>query len=167
MKSASHARTGQVVFTAFGNGQNVVVGTLTRVDEAGIPYIDFPGNTLGPLAARIVSELTSEESKDMPAVALVFEGADRSKPLILGVVSDRVSAMPTASPTTSLKPTVQREVTIDGDSIQLNATSELQLRCGDASISLRRDGKLVIKGTEVVSRASGANKIRGGLVNIN
>ena len=167
MKNASHARTGQVVFTAFGNGQHVAVGTLTSVDEAGVPYVDFSGNTLGPLAARIVGNVTSEESKDMPSVALVFEDADRSKPLILGVISDRVSPTHPAIATTLLKPTLQREVTIDGNSIQLNAKTELQLRCGNASISLRRDGKLVIKGTEIISRASGANKIQGGLVNIN
>ena len=51
--------------------------------------------------------------------------------------------------------------------ITLQAETELLLRCGNASILLRRDGKLVIKGTEVVSRASGAHKIRGGQVNIN
>jgi hypothetical protein len=41
------------------------------------------------------------------------------------------------------------------------------LRCGEASISLSRDGKVVIRGRHIVSHASGVNRIRGGSVELN
>ena len=49
----------------------------------------------------------------------------------------------------------------------LEATAELTLRCGDAELTLRRDGTIVLSGSYVLSRASGTNKILGGAVVIN
>ena len=145
-----------VVVGTFNGTHHVTVGQLVGVDEAGVALVDFEGNTHGPLPARIVGLLSHDDALRHPPVALSFEGGDRSRPLIMGVVSDRVQ--PASG---------NRELMINGKKIELTADTELQLRCGNASIALRRDGKLVIKGTEVISRASGANKIRGGLVNIN
>lgn len=168
MAKTSTARSGQVIAAAFGSGTPVVIGSLICVDGAGVPYVDFPGNPhAAPLPARFIGTLGAPLEGQV-AVALAFEGSDRSAPLILGPVNDRI--VPSANCTLSRTVTpaeAPKEVVIDGRKIALNADSELLLRCGNASILLRRDGKLVIKGTEVVSRASGANKIRGGLVNIN
>ena len=44
---------------------------------------------------------------------------------------------------------------------------EVTLRCGDASITLRRDGKLVLRGAYIETTAKGLNRIRGGSVKIN
>ena len=52
-------------------------------------------------------------------------------------------------------------------SVVIEAKKELTLRCGDSVIQLRRDGKLLVKGVEVVSRAKSTNKIKGGSVQIN
>lgn len=165
MAKSNLARTGPVVAPVFGALRHVVVGTLTRVDESGVPHVDFDGNELGELSARVVGE-TASYSPGVAArpVALAFEGGDPSLPLILGFVSTRLEG-----PTRQSSPAGgrQRELFIDGQRVQVAADSELLLRCGDASILLRSDGKLVIKGTEILSRASGINKIKGGLVNIN
>jgi hypothetical protein len=59
------------------------------------------------------------------------------------------------------------EFEIDGKTIVLNAAHTITLRCGQASITLNRDGKIVIRGTHVVSHASGVNRIRGGSVELN
>ncbi|MCC6418741.1 MAG: hypothetical protein IT429_10940, partial [Gemmataceae bacterium] len=48
-----------------------------------------------------------------------------------------------------------------------DAKEEIVLRCGKSSITLRKDGKVVVLGAEVVSRASGTNKIKGAAVRIN
>jgi hypothetical protein len=53
------------------------------------------------------------------------------------------------------------------ESIVLEAQQEIALRCGQSSLTLRRDGKIVLRGRDVVSRASRRNKIRGGSVDIN
>jgi hypothetical protein len=47
------------------------------------------------------------------------------------------------------------------------ATEEISITCGKSSITLRKDGRVVIKGTDLVSRAARTNKIRGAAVKIN
>lgn len=47
------------------------------------------------------------------------------------------------------------------------AERTLELRCGKASISLRRDGKVVVRGTHVVSASSGPNKVKGASIALN
>jgi hypothetical protein len=49
----------------------------------------------------------------------------------------------------------------------VSAEREIVLRCGDASITLTRAGKVIIKGRYVVSRSTGYNKIKGATVDIN
>lgn len=49
----------------------------------------------------------------------------------------------------------------------LEARSALTLRVGDGSIEIRADGKILIKGTDLVSHATRMNRIKGGGVAIN
>jgi hypothetical protein len=55
----------------------------------------------------------------------------------------------------------------DGRRVAIEAFDELELRCGKASITLRRNGKIVIYGTQVETRSRGLNRIKGGSVKIN
>lgn len=56
---------------------------------------------------------------------------------------------------------------IDGRTVRFTARDEIVLQCGPGSITLRKDGKIVIKGTHLLSRATGTHRIKGGSVNIN
>jgi hypothetical protein len=49
----------------------------------------------------------------------------------------------------------------------LEATREMTLRVGDGSITIRKDGKILIKGTDLVSHAKRMNRVKGGAVSIN
>jgi hypothetical protein len=49
----------------------------------------------------------------------------------------------------------------------LEARASLVLRVGDGSIEMRSDGKILIKGTDLVSHATRLNRIKGGAVAIN
>jgi len=51
--------------------------------------------------------------------------------------------------------------------VVFDAKKEIVLRCGKASITLTKAGKVMIKGTYVVSRSSGANKIKGASIALN
>ena len=51
--------------------------------------------------------------------------------------------------------------------ITLEATESLTLKCGDASIDLRADGKVMVRGDDVLIRAKGTQRIRAGNVAIN
>lgn len=55
----------------------------------------------------------------------------------------------------------------DTKEIKLNATEMVELRCGESSLTMNKDGKIVLKGSTIVSRASGVNKVKGSTVRIN
>jgi hypothetical protein len=59
------------------------------------------------------------------------------------------------------------EALVDGKRVVIEALDEIVLRCGQASITLRRNGRIVIRGTYIETRAIGTNRIKGGNVQIN
>jgi hypothetical protein len=59
------------------------------------------------------------------------------------------------------------ETRVQRKRITLEGHDEVVLRCGEASVTLRRNGRLVLRGTYVESRSKGTNRIKGGSVLIN
>jgi hypothetical protein len=53
------------------------------------------------------------------------------------------------------------------DSLVLEAKHSLTLRVGEGSITIREDGKILVKGKDLVSHAQRMNRIKGGAVSIN
>jgi len=53
------------------------------------------------------------------------------------------------------------------EELVLEARQSLTLRVGDGSITIREDGKILIKGRDLVSHATRRNRIKGGSVEIN
>ena len=51
--------------------------------------------------------------------------------------------------------------------VVVEASDVLVLRVGDGSITLTADGRILIKGTDLVSHASRLNRVKGGAVAIN
>jgi hypothetical protein len=51
--------------------------------------------------------------------------------------------------------------------INLEAGEQITLRCGKGSVTLRADGKVIVKGVEIVSTAQRRNRVKGGSVDIN
>ncbi len=78
----------------------------------------------------------------------------------LGVVLGRIGP--------SRAPAVEPETKQDTpDELVIEAKKNLTFKCGDGSITLRKDGKILIKGKDLVSRAKRMNRIKGGSVAIN
>lgn len=127
-----------------------LTGTLVGFGSADEPLVDVAGAAAGTrLPARTCVPL---QSRDIGReVVLVFESGNPESPIVLGVV----------------QPEESREVEIDGQTIVVSAQHTLTFECGEASITLNRDGKIVIRGAHVVSHAAGVNRIRGGSVQLN
>jgi hypothetical protein len=53
---------------------------------------------------------------------------------------------------------------IDGKALVLEAKEQIVLRCGKASITLTRAGKVLVQGAYLSSRSTGLNRIKGGAV---
>jgi hypothetical protein len=141
-------------------------GRLVGHNEQGRLLVDYAGNPYGPLRARTTLVLTPEALQravaEHQAVLLLFEEGDPGRPIVAGLLHDQVPAAP---PAPAHEPKV--EVEADGRRVEVEAADELVLRCGEASIVLRRNGRVVIRGTYVETRSKGVNRIKGGSVLIN
>ena len=94
-------------------------------------------------------------------VVVMFEAGDLQLPIIIGVIEKRglAEGAPMSEPGASVHADGQRHV--------IEAEREIVLRCGDASITLTRAGKVIIKGNYILSRSTGYNKIKGAAIDIN
>ena len=139
--------------------EGVVIGVLVGFDDSGTPLVAFPGNARDAgQGARSSASLSRDDVGR--EVALLFEQGDPARPLIIG----RIQHPEEIGKSEDVKP-VSAEV--DGERVVFNAKQEIVLRCGKASITLTRAGKILIRGAYVLSRSSGANRIRGASVHIN
>jgi hypothetical protein len=116
-----------------------------------LPGEVVPARTTVPLTRRQIGA----------PVVLVFEEGDIRRPIVLGVVHEAAAAAPAAGDREPVS------VRADDERLVLSAEREVVLRCGDASITLTRAGKVLIKGRYVLSRSSGYNRIKGAAVDIN
>jgi hypothetical protein len=152
----------EVVADDAGRFDSAIVGRLVSLEAPAAPRVEFPGNP-GPASVRarsIVSLRTEHIGRD---VVIIFEEGDPARPLVIGVVQEPLDEL-VAWREDRKEPI---ETVVDGERIVLAARREVVLRCGKASLTLRQDGKVLLKGAHVVSRSSGPNKIRGGSVSIN
>lgn len=133
----------------------VVIGVLLDVPQASSPVVAFAGC---PSETGIAATTTTALSReDIGAqVALMFVGGDPTQPLVIG----RIQRLPQAAAPAAV-------AHLDGERLELSAEREIVLRCGKASITLTREGKVLIKGAYLSSRSSGVNRIKGGSVQIN
>jgi hypothetical protein len=143
-------------------GSGVTLGRLVEIGSDGRPVVDFPGNAGGPLIAKTTVQVKSGElvpSSKPVNVLLAFEEGDAGRPVVIGIVRDALVDKAEASRAVS--------ATLDDKRLELTAEREIVLRCGQGSITLTADGRIVVKGTNLVSRASGTNRIKGASVAIN
>jgi hypothetical protein len=150
----------------------VIVGNLVAMDEGGLALVSFPGAD-GTPPARLACPATADQMRaaleTRQAVVLALEDGDPRRPLILGFVQPLVGAQATSEPATQSEPEPPPviEVDVDGRRVRISAQDEIVLQCGSASITLRRNGRLIVRGTYVETHSEGTNRIKGGQVRIN
>jgi hypothetical protein len=150
--------------------EGVRVGKIVSLDESGQVLVDFPGNTQGPVAARLTSSIKSKLLNQTASadkeVLLAFEDNNPEFPIIIDALYSLVDEI-TNTPTIALETEKPTDITIDGKRVTFDAKEEIVLRCGKASITLTRAGKVLIRGAYLLNRSSGVNRIKGGSVQIN
>ena len=133
-----------------GGPLTVICGEIVTRRPNGEIYVDYPQNSLGPLQAR-----TLVEDIHLGAIVLlVFDCGDPSRPIVLGIVHERARAE-------------RRTIHLKASRIVLEAQDELTLKCGEGSFEAHGNGRVSLKGRDIVSRATRTNKLRGGTVLIN
>ncbi len=135
----------------------VVIGILVGLDENRQPLLAFPGNpSKEGLIAKSTIQLTTQ---DVGAeLALLFVNADPRFPVVIGRMH---------RPGEIAMPDREISAELDGERLTFSAQQEIVLKCGKASITLTRSGKVILRGSYLLSRSSGVNRIKGGSVQIN
>lgn len=138
----------------------IIVGELIGMtDEGRTPLVCYSGQPdAAVLHARSTVDLHGKHIGQQ--VVLMFEANDPAKPIIMGVLQGAEGWPLNQHP-------AQVEVDADGQRMMVSAKEQLVLRCGKASITLTKAGKVIIKGSYVLSRSSGVNRIKGGSVQLN
>jgi hypothetical protein len=137
----------------------VRIGVLVGMrDDGCTPLVVYSGQPdSAALSARATVDLHGAHIGRH--VVLMFEDGDPRRPLVLGCLAQQ-AATPAERPGNV-------EVDADGERLLLSAKEQLVLRCGKASITLTKAGKILIQGAYVSSRSSGVNRIKGGSVQLN
>ena len=136
----------------------VLVGELLALTDGGItPLVRFEGH---PTALRARSTVDLHGPHMGQPVVLMFEGGDPTRPIVMGVVR-QATGWPLA------EQPAQVEVDADGQRMIVSAKEQMVLRCGKASITLTKAGKVLIEGSYVLSRSTGVNRVKGGSVQLN
>jgi hypothetical protein len=141
----------------FGAAAPVAVRAVVGVDGALLS----PGRAV--LAVRV-------DGEPSPIVIGVVEapGVERiARRVDFGAAPERPDAERSAHVELSAEAARRPEVEADGQRVTVEAAEEIVLRCGEASLTLRADGKVTVRGTHIVSHATGPHRIKGGNVSIN
>ena len=121
-----------------------------------VDYADHPYSR--PLLAASIDAIgTGDINKD---VVLMFEAGNSQRPVIIGRLQHSFTQAEN-------NPVEGVDVQLNGKRLKFTAEQEIVLRCGEASITLTRAGKVIIRGEYLLSRSTGTNRIKGGSVQIN
>ncbi|MFT3717331.1 DUF6484 domain-containing protein [Pseudorhodoferax sp.] len=136
----------------------VVVGRLLALTDEGRTPLVSCGDDQAAMPARSTVDLHGAHiGQD---VLLVHEAGDPSRPIVIGVLRGAAGWPADQKPDTV-------QVDADGQRLVVSAREQLVLRCGKASITLTKAGKVLIEGSYLLSRSTGVNRVKGGSVQLN
>jgi uncharacterized protein DUF6484 len=145
----------------------VTSGKVRGITADGIVLVEYQDESKTRIVnARACVEIGATEiGRD---VVLAFDAVVPGAAIVIGVLQS-ITAPPssTSSAIAASATAAPIDVEVDGRRVTVHAVDSLTLRCGAASITLTREGTVLIRGTYVQSRSSGVQRIQGGAVHIN
>ncbi len=146
------------------------IGRIVQSDNPAIILVQY--GDLDPKQAKLTASINRSEvigsHNAGREVLLLFENGDPEKPIIIDLMQNPIEEiidMEAFSQDQSEKKSI--ETVVDDKGIILEAKKQITLKCGKGSITIKEDGKIVVRGTNLISRSSGMNRIKGGSVDIN
>ena len=156
----------------------IIIGTLVAVDKEHRPMVDYAENTSdAPLLALSTVEIHKKHIGRQ--VALLFANGNPKSPVIMGLIHSPLDVMlenhvqaastekTVAAEVVLPAPAISGDLKVDGKKIVIEAADEIELKCGESSITLTKAGKILIRGKYLLSRSDGVNRIMGGSVQVN
>lgn len=156
----------------------IIIGLLISIDQDNKPLVDFAeNNSSTPLVALTTVEIHKKHIGRQ--VALLFANGNPESPVIMGLIHSPLDIIlenhqqnessqdgKDTEITSSALPN-KNEFKIDGKKVVIEAMDEIEFKCGESSIVLTKEGKILIRGKYLLSRSSGVNRILGGSVQVN
>jgi hypothetical protein len=129
-------------------GSSILRGRVVSINPVGEILVERESG-----GRSAVCDVLRTTAAQLPALregdeVLFVYDADRQRGCVLGVVQKYL-----AEPTPS--------------QVKIEAVDRIELRCGTSTVTMTREGAVLVKGQQIVSRASGVNKIKGAAVKIN
>jgi hypothetical protein len=164
----------------------IIIASLATLDEQGRPLVSHPLIANGSPIAAITTHALSHQHLGRQ-VALMFVNGELHQPIIVGLIHsplyallDNISVATTENvaeedvvvfesplPAKEKRDSTSETLQVDGKRILIEGQEEITLSCGEASITLTKAGKILLRGTYLQSRSSGVNRILGGSVQVN
>lgn len=159
----------------------VIIGLFSGMNDQGQALVDYPDNPSNGLLTAI-STVVLNKNQSGRQVAMLFAEGDPEKPVIIGLIHstlyemiENFEMMPAEAEGLEenrnsheqLKPDNNDNVYLDGKRVILEGQDEVVFKCGEASITLTKAGKIVIRGKYLLTRSTGVNRIMGGSVQVN
>jgi len=128
------------------------VSPLSYEKESNQFFVQHPH--LSHVRIEVNKSISAVTEKDLGNEFLVcFDRGDVTKPILLHKIQ-----------------TLSLDANTANNAIEkqfISTNGEIKLQCGKASITLTENGKIMLRGTYIVSRSSGANKLKGGSISLN
>ena len=144
------------------------LGSIVAALPDGRVSVAVPGRP-EPVSARLALAIDGERLQRVIAsgqqAVVIYEAQATQRALVIGLIETAEPAAPSVAPAHAAARVVEADV--DGKRVRVVGQDEIVLECGQASITLRRNGRVVIRGTYVESYSEGTNRIKGGQVRIN
>jgi hypothetical protein len=151
------------------------VVAILNAEELGVTVSGMPGT----LTARLAVPLTHARLQEIiasrrDAVILIDTHAPASA-IVLGFLEPVPCEASPEAPDIGNDQKAAAEHTevqvveadVDGKRVRIVGSDEIVLECGAASITLRRNGRVIIRGAYVETDSAGTNRIKGAAVRIN
>ena len=169
----------------------IIIGVLAAINDQGQALVSFQENSSADPAIAISTVALSQQQVGRQ-VALLFADGNPQKPVIMGLIHSPLDDMLESfeivaeegggaagnhesadkhkeNPDENKNPKLPQEddIYLDGKRVVFEAKEEIVFKCGDASITLTKAGKILIRGKYLLNRSTGVNRIMGGSVQVN
>jgi len=161
-------------------GQSVLIVRVVAVhDDATVDVEVEPGGAItGVLRAIATVAVGPDQVGRRGVVTMAANGGPSGQPsrdgetlrgtaILLGLVQEPLSEILEARVDAPSAREVPFDLEVDEERVVLEASREVVLRCGESSITLKKDGRVLIRGSHVVSRSTGPNKVKGASIQLN